>query len=479
MSKFIGRERELERLKSFLKKRSASFVVLRGRRRIGKSRLIEEFGKSFTSFYSFAGLPPEKGVTTETQLQEFSRQLAQQFKAPYAFYQDWSDAFWALGERVQSGRVLILFDEISWMSMDEPSFLGKIKNLWDYHLKKNNQLIFVICGSASAWIESNILNSTGFVGRVSYTLTLNELPLAACDQFWPKNISPYEKLKILSVTGGIPKYLEEINPHLSAEENIKQLCFSKGAILVEEFRQIFSDLFLRDSLFYKKSIKALVTGAKERNELCELLRIDPGGRISDYLSELELSGFITRDFTWSIKSGMDSKLSKYRLSDNYTRFYLKYIDKNLSKIDRESFSLKSFSALPEWPTMMGLQVENLVLKNRAFIHQCLSLTADEIISDNPFYQRATTRYSGCQIDYLIQTKFNTLYVCEIKFSRHPISKSIVTEMENKIEALKQYAKDYSFRPVLIHVNGVSEELLESDYFSSLIDFTIPLRDKTN
>jgi len=363
------------------------------------------------------------------------------------------------------------------MGLDAPAFLGKIKNFWDYHLKQNAQLVFVVCGSASAWIENNILSSTGFVGRISYTLTLDELPLLACKQFWPKNISAYEKLKVLAVTGGIPKYLEEINPNNSAEENIKQLCFSKGAILVDEFRQLFSDLFLRDSAFYKKIVEVLITGPKERNEICDLLNIDPGGRMSDYLAELELSGFITRDFTWDIKSGLDSKLSKYRLSDNYVRFYLKYIDKNLSKIDRNSFQTKSLTALPEWNTIMGLQFENLVLNNRSLIHQELQITPNEIVSENPFYQRKTARYQGCQIDYLIQTKFNTLYICEIKFSKNLVDSSVIDEVQKKIDALK-YAKGYSCRPVLIHVNGVTDDVVDSDFFASIIDFSNGLEDNS-
>ncbi|HBB52604.1 MAG TPA: ATPase [Legionellales bacterium] len=477
MSKFIGRQVELNKLREISKKKSASFIVVRGRRRIGKSRLIEEFGKSFDHYYSFAGLAPEKGITAKNQLEEFSRQIAQQFKAPFARYDDWSDALWAVGERIKTGPVLLLFDEISWMGLDAPAFLGKIKNFWDYHLKQNAQLVFVVCGSASAWIENNILSSTGFVGRISYTLTLDELPLLACKQFWPKNISAYEKLKVLAVTGGIPKYLEEINPNNSAEENIKQLCFSKGAILVDEFRQLFSDLFLRDSAFYKKIVEVLITGPKERNEICDLLNIDPGGRMSDYLAELELSGFITRDFTWDIKSGLDSKLSKYRLSDNYVRFYLKYIDKNLSKIDRNSFQTKSLTALPEWNTIMGLQFENLVLNNRSLIHQELQITPNEIVSENPFYQRKTARYQGCQIDYLIQTKFNTLYICEIKFSKNLVDSSVIDEVQKKIDALK-YAKGYSCRPVLIHVNGVTDDVVDSDFFASIIDFSNGLEDNS-
>ena len=114
------------------------------------------------------------------------------------------------------------------MGSKDPHFLGKIKDAWDLYFKKNDHLTFIICGSASAWIEKNILSSAGFVGRISLTLTLRELTLIECNQFWPRGVSAYEKFKILSVTGGVPKYLEEINTKQSAEENIKRLCFTEG-----------------------------------------------------------------------------------------------------------------------------------------------------------------------------------------------------------------------------------------------------------
>ena len=470
MSKFIGRQAELKKLIELAQKKSASFVVVRGRRRIGKSRLIEEFSKHFEQYYKFEGLAPGKGITAQDQLEEFSKQISQHFDVPFARYTDWSDALWAVGKQIKKGKILILFDEISWMGMDEPTFLSKIKQFWDNHLKKNDRLFFVVCSSASAWIENNILSSTGFVGRISYTLTLKELPLSDCRKFWPENISAYEILKVLSVTGGVPKYLEEINSKLSAEENIRQLCFTKGAILVEEFKKIFSNLFLRDSVFYINILETLVSGPKERKEICDILNIEPGGRISEYLTELEFSGFITRDYTWNIKLGADSKLSQYRLSDNYLRFYLKYINKNLSKINRDSFSLKSLSSLPEWSAIMGLQFENLVLNNRSLIHKSLGVSPDDIVSENPFYQHKTSLSNGCQIDYMIQTKFCTLFICEIKFSKNAVDSSVIDEVQKKIDTL-QYPKGYSCRPVLIHVNGVTADLIDSDYFVSIIDFS--------
>jgi len=358
------------------------------------------------------------------------------------------------------------------MGSEDPTFLGKIKNFWDLHLKKNSQLIFIICGSASSWIEKNILSSTGFLGRISYTLTLEEISLHDCSLFWggaSKRIAAYEKLKILSVTGGIPKYLEEIDCTLSAEENIKNLCFKHGGFLVSEFNNIFSDLFLRDSALYRDIVKTLVSGSKEPSEICEALKIQQTGRFSEYLEELELAGFITRDYTWHIQTGHDSKLSKYRLSDNYLRFYLKYIDAYRTKIARNSFAIKSISSLPELQTIIGLQFENLVLNNRKEIHDALGLRPEDIVSENPYFQRKTSSQQGCQIDYMIQTKFNTLYLCEIKFSKNCVNTNVIEEVARKIDRLK-IPRAYSVRPVLIHVNGVEASIEEADFFASIIDF---------
>lgn len=431
---------------------------------------MEEFGRDFDRCYSFVGLIPDEHTTAKQQLEEFSRQIAREFKTAFAHYQDWSDALFAIGERVQSGKILLFFDEISWMGSEDPTFLGKIKNFWDTQLKKNDRLIFVVCGSAASWIEKNILANTGFVGRVSYTLTLEPLTLEECNAFWPKNIAAHEKFKVLAVTGGIPKYLEEMDLKKSSEENIKNLCFTKGGFLVDEFEKIFSDIFNRKSQFYKRIVRALADGPKEQAQIIKILNDTKHlGRISEYLEELELAGFVRRDHTWNLKTGQDLQLSKYRLSDNYLRFYLKYIEKNLSKIERNTFAIKSLTMLPEWPSMMGFQFENLVLNNRHLLYRLLNIQANEIVSENPFFQRKTLKTAGCQIDYMIQTKFGTLYIFEIKFLKSEITASIIPEVEQKIQALA-LPKGISCRPVLIHVNGVVDAVKEEIYFSEIIDF---------
>ena len=470
MTKFVGRKKELKRLIELKSKKTASFIVVRGRRRIGKSRLIEEFGGYFNNFYRFSGLPPDENTTVEHQLEEFSRQLAREFKTVQASYHDWSDAFWVIGEKVETGRTLILFDEISWMGSKDPTFLGKIKNFWDLQLKNNDKLIFVVCGSASSWIDKNILSSTGFVGRISYTLTLEQLPLSDCNEFWSKNISAYEKFKILSVTGGVPKYLEEVLVNKNAENNIKTLCFSRGGYLVDEFEKIFSDIFLRKSDYYKRIVKVLADGSMEQKEIAKALGVGYHGRLYEYLGELELAGFIAKDYTWNLKTGADIELKKYRLSDNYLRFYLKYIEKYLNKINRDTFVLKSITSLSQWNSIMGLQFENLVLNNRFFLYSSLDINPEEVLCENPYFQKKTTRFSGCQIDYMIQTKFDVLYICEIKFSRNKIGTDVINQVQQKIDRLNR-PKGFSCRPVLIHVNGVTEDLIDQDYFAETVDFS--------
>ncbi|MBF0199657.1 MAG: ATPase, partial [Planctomycetes bacterium] len=189
------------------------------------------------------------------------------------------------------------------------------------------------------------------------------------------------------------------------------------------------------------------------------------GNLHVIIDELEKTGFIKRDFTWNIKTGKESSLSSLRLKDNYTRFYLKIIEKNIPKIKNQSIS-----ELPRIEPFLGLQFENLVLNNRAFIWKKLKIKPDCIVMDNPFFQRKTERNQGCQVDYLIQIKQNTLYLCEIKFSHKEVPKTIINEVKEKMKRIS-LSKQYSLRPVLIHINGVEGSVEDTEFFDSIIDFS--------
>ncbi|MGD9152702.1 MAG: ATP-binding protein [Gammaproteobacteria bacterium] len=473
MSAFIGREYELKRLNGLLGMRSARFVVVEGRRRIGKSRLLREFSKSVDKVYWFTGLAPEGEITAEMQRNEFANQLLKQISKKEVKHTDWSDLFWELSKRTQQGNVLIVLDEISWMGSKDPAFLGKLKNAWDLHFSKNDRLILAVSGSVSSWIDKNLLSSTGFVGRISLVLKLKELPLYDCAEFWDSlktDIAAYEKLKVLAVTGGVPRYLEEIDPRLSAEDNIKNMCFQPEGVLFREFNNIFHDLFSKRSALYKKVVNCLSDRNLRQVDIYKKLGLANSSDLAHYLEDLDKAGFITRDYTWSLGSGKRSSLSKYRISDNYIRFYLKYIEPRKDQITRHEFETRSLSALPGWYSLMGLQFENLVLSNRARIRKIIGVSPDDIIYENPFFQMKTTRQKGCQIDYLIQTRFDTLYVCEIKFSKNLVGVEVISEVKEKIKKLKK-PRSTSCRAVLIHTNGVTDDVLDTGYFVKIIDFS--------
>ena len=470
--KFVGRREELERLESLTLKKSASLVVIRGRRRIGKSRLIQEF-VSNKKEWSFSGIAPIPGMTKQRQLDAFSRQISRNLKTPQFKTSEWSDYFAFLGEQSQKKKLVIVLDEISWMGSMDPDFLGELKNAWDLYFSRNQRLILILCGSASGWIEENILSNTGFVGRISVNILLGELSLAESNAFWmgeKSKVSPYEKFKILSITGGVPKYLEEFIPEKTAERNIQELCFKADGMLFNEFDQIFSDLFLKRTQTYQKIIKILAEAPLTFSEIYKKLGVESSGSLSKYLGALEAAGFVNEDYTWNLFQNSKSRLKKFRLKDNYIRFYLKYIEPSRGAIVRGSFSPESFMYSKNWESIMGLQFENLVINSWKSLCKRLGINLFEVSHSGPFFQRPSKRQKGCQIDLMIQTKHSTLYVCEIKFRMSEIKGSIISEMKQKIEALS-IPRRFSIRPVLIHVNGVSRSVKESDLFSNLIDFS--------
>lgn len=468
MTKFIGRKRELESLQGLLRKQSSSLVVIRGRRRIGKSRLAEEFAASFSKAYILSGIPPEPGITAEMQRAEFLRQL-QEYKLPIYRDDDWGNLFFELAQVCTKDRVLVVLDEITWMGSLDPTFLPKLKTAWDRYFKHNPQFVMIISGSNSAWISKNILSSTGFFGRVSLRLLLEELTLPECNAFWEGYsgiVSAYEKFKVLSVTGGIPRYLEELRPDLSAEANIQRLCFDSEGLLFREFDQIFHDLFQKQENFHKQIVMNMIDAPLSVSELAEKLDRSRGGDLSKALGELMESGFLARDYAWSFQTSKRLDTSRYRIKDNYLRFYLKYILPHKEQI--ESTHLQR---LPHgWLSIMGVQFENLIINNGHLIGKSLGISPEDIVIANTYFQKAGTRRKGCQIDYLIQTRFRYLYACEIKFKQSAIGTEVIGEVEEKLRRLK-LPRGFSCRPVLIHVNGVSEELVNSGYFARIIDFS--------
>lgn len=474
---FVDRKRELDFLNELFSKNSASFVICKGRRRIGKSRLIQEFAKKAKTFLEFQGLPPREGLSNQHQLDAFAGQLARQTSLPQVKISSWDQAFSLLASIIRNEKIVILLDEISWMSAKDKDFAGYLKVAWDTQLKKFPRLILFACGSVSSWIDKNIAGSTGFMGRISLELTLPELSLYHCNKFWKgksSRVSPMEKLKLLSVTGGVPRYLEEINISLSAEENIKRMCFTREGILFSDFERIFDDIFCKRAAYYKDIVMTLVQGPKTISEICEALGKERSGHVSQYMEDLVASDFVGQDIPYRPGNPKSSKFVRFRLKDNYLRFYLKYIKPMKPKIVQGLTVPVALESLVEWNVIMGFQFQNLVLYNLPAVCLLLSVKMSAVTSASPYYQNKTLRQEACQVDLLIQTR-HTLYICEIKF-RKRITRQVVDEVQNKIARLSN-PKNMTVRPVLIYEGKLDPSVEEEGYFDKCIRFadllTIP------
>ena len=467
---FIGREEELRLLRELSELPKASLVICRGRRRIGKSTLINQFGQDFPRFFQFQGLPPRKGQTWRDQLTAFAQAVSTAFEFPQLEFQNWHEAFTFLAKQTSKGKTLIFLDEISWLAEDDPDFAGRLKIAWDTQFKNNPDLMLVLCGSVTSWIDRNILHGAGFMGRVSLTITLTDLPLAVCNQFWgerAEKVSAMEKFKILSVTGGVPRYLEEIDPRKSAEVNLRNLCFRPSGVLFREFGLIFDDIFQRRAPVYKTIVEQLVSGPKSFAEVCKGIGREQSGTISEYLQDLETAGFLKRFYAHSLATGKATKLNKYWLTDSYLRFYLKYIEPLRNALESGLKEPPVLDSLPGYDTIMGLQFESLVFNQIPQLCHFLEIPSESILSAAPYFQNRTARQKACQIDLLIRTR-RTVYVCEIKF-RMSIPVSVIDELEEKIQCLK-LPKSASVRPVLIYAGEHASSISSEDYFDAMIPF---------
>lgn len=466
---FFGRERELMDLSVLMRKRTASLVTCRGRRRIGKSTLIREFGKKAERFLAFEGLAPRPDMSNHDQLREFSCQLSDQTDLPNIIPENWSQAFQLLSSMIRDEWTIVLLDEISWMGGYDPDFAGHLKTAWDRFFKLHPKFILVLCGSVSAWIMDNILENTGFVGRDSWDILLGELPLHDCNRFWDdvgERISTRDKFRLLTVTGGVPKYLEELDSGLSAEENIRRLCFQREGILFRDFGQIFSDVFGKRSECYRSILETLTYGSRSLSQVNVALGKKRSGHMSEYMRDLVLAGFVSKDSVFSIKTGAVTRAAVYRLSDNYSRFYLRYIVPRRDSIENGLLQNLSLDQLPELEGAMGLQFENLVLNNIQPIAELIGLGRTPILNAAPYFQNPTARQKGCQIDLLIKTK-HSFYVVEVK-NRKKIEFSVIDEVREKVNRLL-LLRNQSVRTVLVY-EGTLDARIETEGF---FDFIIP------
>ena len=470
---FYGREDILDDMMALWGKRVSSLITCRGRRRIGKSTLVAEFArKSSARFIRIEGLKPKRGFTNDDELNNFMTFLSLQTDSVKEACDNWAQAFKALDAQIgDSERTVVLLDEISWMGHYDTHFPDILKIAWDTMLKRHNRLILVLCGSVSSWIKDNSIDNSAYLGRRSGDFVVGELPLKDCVKFWGSaagNLATRDIIDVLAVTGGVPRYLEEINPALSANENIRRMCFVRKSPLREDFDDMFFDVIAAQPSFTGHVLRCLVDGPLTSTEVAARLALPKGGNVSAALDRLVEAGLVSRDHGRNPETGRPVHERRYRLMDNYTRFYLKYIEPVKNIIDDGSYAFTSLEQLKGMDAVLGLAFENLVVNHYRELLPRLGLSRALIESAAPFVKRgrAGKNGGGCQVDLLIQAA-QSCCVVEIK-RRREISDDVVDEMKKKLNSLS-LPKDLSVRTALVYDGGISASVEASGYFNAIVN----------
>lgn len=304
--------------------------------------------------------------------------------------------------------------------------------------------------------------------KISLDLEVRELPLGEAIQVIgpaAARLSSTEKLDILSVVGGVPRYLEEVRPSLTVDENIRRMCFLKQGLLFREFDETFGSVFGARAEKRKAVLEVLAHGPMMATEIAERMGGDVNGHLTRTLRELEYAGFVAREVNLNVATGRPSRLERYRICDNYTRFYLHFIEPNRAAIDNGLFKYSSMEQMKGWDVQLGYQFENLVVNHVCDLFRHLGIERSLVLSAAPYVQRGTKRGEGCQIDLLIQTR-RTVYVVEIK-RRREIGAEIMDEVAEKVKRLK-VAAGVSVRTALVYDGRLSPRIEAEHGFDVLV-----------
>jgi AAA+ ATPase superfamily predicted ATPase len=471
MQKIIGRKIEKIILKDALESSNSELIALYGRRRIGKTYLIREYYKDNLVF-EVAGL---FGGSLPDQLENFTKELNKRAKRVSVNPpKTWLQAFSLIEshlETLKSGSKKVIFiDEFPWMATPRSKFLMAFENFWNTYCTKRNDLVVVICGSAASYMVQKIIkNKGGLHNRISRKIRLLPFNLHETEQYLIKNgikYTRYDVIQIYMAFGGVPHYLEKINKGLSVSQNIDRLCFSKGGLLADEFNQLFASLF-NDSERHMKLVKILASSNKglTRNDLIDKSNILSGGDFSSRLEELIESGFVTEYPYYQNKK----QLTLFRLSDEYSKFYLKFIEKNRNGGDGTWQKMIGKQSYLSWS---GFFFETLCLKHIHQIQRALRIDVIYTTSSSWFNENA-------QVDMLIDRSDNVLHICEMKFYNAPftIDKSYYLNLKNKIAELQKYTKTRkNIFLTLVTTYGIKENEYSRELTQSNLDMNVLFSD---
>lgn len=435
----IGRKRQQKLLYSLLESEESEFVAIYGRRRVGKTYLIREtFSNQIT--FQHTGL---QNVDRKGQLKEFGRslQLAGMSKVPRL--SDWSDAFFALSQFLQSrpeGKKVVFIDELPWMDTPKSNLVAALDHFWNGWATTRKDIVLIICGSATSWIISKIVkNYGGLHNRLTRLISLKPFSLHECEQFAVANNLGMSRRNILDaymILGGIPYYWKFLQREYSWAQNIDMLFFQESSPLQNEFKALYASLF-RNPQPYIDIITSLGTkkAGMSRTEIINATQLDIGGQLTTILEELEQCDFI-RSFH---AIGKKKKEVTYQLIDNFTLFYFQFMARQTTKAS--NYWSRTINQ-PQFHTWSGLAYERVCLQHIEQIKQAIGISG--IVSNVYSWQYIPKNKDekGTQIDMLIDRDDRTINLCEIKYSQgeYEMTEAYAKALQDKLSVFQNVTK---------------------------------------
>ncbi len=460
--KFIGRENELRSL-ARLRSRANTIAVIYGRRRVGKSLLIQQFLKDQKALF-FEGL---EGQSTRRQLRNFVIQLNHQTGRSFLVSKSWSEAFLSLEEVLKESPAWVVLDEFQWMGNYRSQIVSELKMAWDQYLSRIPNVSLILCGSIASFMTKKVIKSRALYGRTDLVIHLREFLLSESRLMLPE-YGLQELLDAQAILGGVPKYLELLKGYSSLYTALDELAFSENGYLTDEFDRIFISHFASND-DYAKIIDALAQRpyGLYRKELASNARLDIGGGLTDHLFNLESAGFIHS--IYPIDKSANSRLVKYYLSDAYLRFYYAFIKPNLSQI-RNGPDLR-FSALAQqahFQSWRGTAVEHICRQHAHRIAEILGFSGIDY-RVGPYFRPPQKDRRGVQIDLIFDRDDHILNLCEIKTSKGVIKSSILEEIESKRSILQDIYPRHTISPVLIYDGELAPAVARSPMITHKIE----------
>ena len=467
--KIIGREKEQDILHGCMDSGKSEFVAVYGRRRVGKTFLVREFFKDNMVFSLTGALKAD----LKTQLRGFDEALCEWSGKEQEGATDWFAAFRLLKEYIKrlrhKRRKVIFIDEVPWLTTQRSGFVPALDHFWNSFASAREDIILVICGSASSWIIDNIINNRGGLhNRITRQIWLEPFTLGECELYCRAKGIELNRIQIAQlymVLGGIPYYLDYLEKGKSPEQIIDSLFFARGAPLAGEYQNLYASLFKypENHLRIIGVLSQKQSGVTQK-ELFAALKTKSGGSFSKALSELEQCGFIRkyRDFT-KAKQGQF-----YQLTDFYTIFYHKHI-KDASLPDARYWQSRSRKG--GWNAWYGLAFERLCAAHIDQVRGGLGISG---VSASVLGWRSSKSNPGVQVDLIIKRDDNIIDLCESKFTTKPFA--VDAGYDAGLLYKRETFCEETGTHLAVHIVMISANGLTPDSYRGMIQSVVTLDD---